>query len=104
MAEPGDWSSATGSSKLNSSKCGSCCSEIAKRYILIWGSYSDIDFEPEQLNGIYEFEEAAQIDPEQEQLNEIFEVEEAAQIDPEQEELNEIFEFEEAAQIDPEQE
>ena len=43
----------------------------------------------------------AQIDPEPEQLNEIFEVEEAAKIDSDPEQLNEIFEVEEDTQIYP---
>ena len=60
--------------------------------------------EPDQLNEIFEFEEAAKIDPDPEKLNEIFEVEEAAQIDPDPEQLNEIFQVEEATQIDPEPE
>ena len=38
-----------------------------------------------------EFEEATQIDYDPEQLNEIFEVEEAAQTDPELEQLNHGF-------------
>ena len=40
-------------------------------------------YEPEQLNKIFEFEEAAQIDSGSEQLNEIYVVEETAQRDPE---------------------
>ena len=42
-----------------------------------------IDYEPEQLNKIFEFEDAAQIDSGPEQLNEIVDIEEAAQSDPE---------------------
>ena len=47
--------------------------------------------EPEQLNEIVEFEEAAQIDSGPEQLNEMFEVKEAPQRDPEYEQLNNGF-------------
>ena len=49
------------------------------------------DLDAQQLNKIFEVEEAAQIDPEPEHLNEKFEFKEAAQIEPEQEQLNNSF-------------
>ena len=49
------------------------------------------DLDAQQLNKIFEVEEAALIDPEPEHLNEIFEFKEAAQIDSGLEQLKEIF-------------
>ena len=51
----------------------------------------------QQLNKMFEFEEAAQIDPDQEQMNKVFKFR-----DPKPKQLNEISEVEGASPIVPE--
>ena len=52
----------------------------------------------QQLNKMFEFEEAALIDPDQEQMNKVFKFR-----DPKPKQLNEISEVKGASQIVPEQ-